>query len=139
MLLYTRWEVGMPDEQQVQITCIACPLGCNAELTVRNGEIVKVAGAQCKRGEGYVKQEYTDPRRILTTTVRIEGDGWLPVISSAMVPKPMIYDIMQQIRKATCKPPVEVGQVVLSNVLGTGVDIVASAPCLNNITPNPGK
>lgn len=52
-----------------ELTCIGCPLGCSLTVTIENDEI-KVTGNTCKRGEAYAKKEVTDPKRIVTSTVR---------------------------------------------------------------------
>jgi len=117
----------MPTEKTVAITCIACPQGCAATLTIRNGQVVAISGTQCKRGEEYVRQEYSHPQRVLTSTVLLKGGGWLPVRSRGMVPKERIFDVMAALQNICCGRPVRVGDVVLRNVLGLGVDIVATA------------
>ena len=43
-------------------------------LCLEDGKITKVTGNTCPRGEKYAHQELTDPQRMLTSTVRIEGD-----------------------------------------------------------------
>ena len=118
----------MMTEESVSIPCIACPQGCLAEITVKDGEIVSISGAQCKRGQEYVVQEYTDPRRVLTSTVQLQNGQWLPVRSRGLVPKGLLFDIMLALRQVCPNPPVDIGEVILPNVLDTGVDIVASAP-----------
>lgn len=42
------------------------------------------------------------------------------------IPKGKIYDIMDELTKVTAKAPVNVGDVVIKDVLGLGVDIVAT-------------
>ena len=39
--------------------------------------------------------------------------------------KGKIYDIMKELDKVTMKAPVAIGDVVIPNVLGLGVDVVA--------------
>jgi CxxC motif-containing protein len=113
--------------ETVSITCIACPQGCAATLTVSEGEVVDVADARCKRGREYVLQEYRNPQRVLTSTVRLQKGGWLPVRSRGSVPKGHIFEIMSVLRGVHCPSPVQIGDIVVPNILGTGVDIVASA------------
>lgn len=116
-------------KEKVQITCIACPKGCRAELTAGSGGVVDVSGTECKRGQEYVMKEFKDPVRVLTSTVRIEGGGYLPVRTRGAIPKTLIFHVMAALRPLVCRPPLGVGDVVCPNVLGTGVDLVASAPC----------
>ncbi|KRQ86286.1 hypothetical protein ABG79_01909 [Caloramator mitchellensis] len=109
------------------MTCINCPLGCQLEVEV-DGEI-KVSGNKCKRGEEYAKNEITNPLRIITTTVKVEG-GDRPLLSvktDKEIPKSKIFDIMKEINKVKTKAPVEIGDIVIENVLGTGANIVATS------------
>ena len=62
-----------------QLNCINCPLGCLLTVTLEDGKITSVTGNTCPRGEKYAHQELTDPQRMLTSTVRIEG-GELPLL-----------------------------------------------------------
>lgn len=112
-----------------ELICVSCPIGC--AITVEfddNGEIVSVTGNTCKRGDSYARQECTHPERMLTSTVKVEGGRLLvvPVKSSVPVPKEMLFDCMKEINKVTVKAPVHIGDVVLSNILDTGADIVAT-------------
>lgn len=107
------------------MVCIVCPLGCTMEVEM--GEEIKVAGNTCKRGLEYAVKECTNPTRTITTTVGIT-QGELPVIpvkTSGEVPKDKIADCMQVLRKTRIPAPVKNGEVVVSNILGTGVDIIA--------------
>lgn len=81
-----------------------------------------------KRGKEYAEQEHTDPRRIVTTTVGVENGLWarLPVKTNQPVPKAMVRAICQALRGLTVHAPVKLGQVILSNVLDSGADIVAT-------------
>ena len=125
--LGTRREEEMSTQETVAITCIACPQGCATELRVEDGEVVAVTGARCQRGKEYVLQEFIKPERVLTSTVPLQGGGWLPVRSRGMVPKNRIFDVMAVLRRFCQRPPVQVGDVVVPNVLGLGVDVVACA------------
>ena len=109
--------------------CIGCPLSCRLEVDEDEaGAIVEVRGFSCKRGKTYAIQEHTDPRRVVTTTVAIEGGALprLPVRSTGAVPKGLVRDICAILRGVKVQAPIRMGDVVLDNVLGTGVDIVAT-------------
>lgn len=112
-----------------ELICVSCPIGCAITVELDdNGEVLSVTGNNCKRGDSYARQECTHPERMLTSTVKVE-DGRLPVVpvkSSVPVPKEMLFDCMKEINKITVKAPVHIGDVVLSNILDTGVDIVAT-------------
>ena len=109
--------------------CIGCPLGCNITVETDDGEIKNIAGNTCPRGADYVTKELTDPRRIVTSLVRVRG-GALPVVSvktAADIPKESIMDCMKALKVIELTAPVRMGDVVAENVCGTGVNIVATA------------
>jgi CxxC motif-containing protein len=110
-------------------TCIMCPLGC--EVTVKadeTGKITEVLGNKCAKGEKYARDEATHPVRFLTSTVAIDGAAHarLPVRTSAAIPKDRMFDCMNEIRKIKVKAPVKIGDKVIENILGLGVDVVAT-------------
>lgn len=111
---------------QKTITCIICPVGCEITVTATGKTIEKIEGNQCKRGIQYSTDEFLNPKRILTTTVKIDGDN-LPVVSvrsDKPLPKNMIFNCMEIIKKVSIKAPVRMGQVVIENILDTGVNII---------------
>ena len=114
----------------VELTCISCPLGCPLKVeTDSSGKVLKVTGNTCKRGEEYGKKEVTNPTRTVTSTVRLLG-GTAPVVSvrtQTDIPKEKIFQCMEEIRKAAAEAPVRIGDVILENVAGTGVSVVATA------------
>ena len=114
----------------VEITCIACPMGCDVDLEVddESDEILSIDGNQCPKGENYVKEEYRNPTRILPTTARVNG-GVLPLVpvkSAEPLPKGKLEAAMREIAKVELDAPIELGDVVVENVCDTGVDIVAT-------------
>lgn len=108
--------------------CIGCPMGCRLEVEEEQGEIVEVRGFSCKRGENYAKQEHTEPRRMVTTTVRINNGIWarLPVKTLEPIQKEKVKDLCIALRQVCLTAPVNMGDVVLENALNTGIDVVAS-------------
>ena len=110
------------------LICVSCPLGCPIEVEIENGEILSVTGNTCKRGDAYARTEVTNPTRMLTTTVKVEGGNAyvVPVKTSNPIPKGMMFECMEVINKASIKAPVSIGDVVIENILGTGVDIIAT-------------
>ncbi len=111
-----------------KMICITCPMGCTLEVTHEGETLVNVDGNTCARGEAFVKEELTDPRRMVATTVKVKGGlhPLVPVYTEAPFPKPKIFDLLKEIRKVEIEAPVEMNQVVLENPLGEGIDIVAS-------------
>ena len=109
-------------------TCIVCPNGCEIEAEFAGTEVLSVSGNLCLKGKDYVTQELTDPRHTIASSVMVEG-GELPLASVRLtraIPKDRIFDAMMEIRKIRLQAPVKIGQVVIPNVLNTGVDIVAT-------------
>ena len=113
----------------IQLTCISCPLGCPLKVeTDEKGAVVQVTGNTCKRGEIYGRKEVTAPERTVTSTVKVErGSGPLvSVRTKGDISKEKIFDCMAAIRTAKVNAPVHIGDVVIPNVCGTGVDVVAT-------------
>lgn len=110
------------------ITCVTCPIGCSIVVRGEGDAITHIEGNQCKRGEAYARDEFVRPVRTLTTTVRVQG-GAAPLVavrSSAPVPKALLLPCMEAIRKASIAAPVARHDVVIPDILGTGVDIIAT-------------
>ena len=111
-----------------EIICTVCPRGCHI-LVEGNGESVSsAAGYHCQRGLDYAGTEYAHPVRILTTTVKIDGvqDDLLPVRSNHPIPKGLLMNCMEVIRAASVKLPVKRYDVIISDICGSGADIVAT-------------
>ena len=112
-----------------ELICIGCPLGCPLRVEVNDArEVVSVSGNTCKRGEEYGKREVTAPTRTVTSTVRVLG-GKAPVVpvrTAVDIPKEKIFDCMEEIRKAEITAPVKIGDTVIENIAGTGVNLVAA-------------
>ena len=85
-------------------------------------------GWGCKTGKAYGRQEHTDPRRVVATSVGIKGGLWgrLPVKTSGSVPKAMVRDAAHAVRAVEVEAPIRIGTVVASNILGIGIDFVAT-------------
>ena len=115
-----------------ELTCINCPLGCQitAEVDESSGEpvVVSVTGNTCPRGEAYAKKELTHPTRIITSTVRVHGGSLaaVPVKTASDIPKEKIFDVMKVLQGIDVDAPVQLGQVIVEDVAGTGVAIIAT-------------
>ncbi len=117
----------MKNKEYHDIVCIVCPLGC--KLTVeKDGDSYKVNGNSCKRGQDYAIEELTDPKRMLTSTVKVKSKDHvrLAVHTSGPIPKEKIFDAMQVINSTMACAPLKMGDVVIKNILDTGVDVCAS-------------
>jgi CxxC motif-containing protein len=111
-----------------KMTCINCPLGCTLSVEI-DGENINVSGNRCKRGAEYAASEIRAPKRMVTSTVRVAG-GDKPLVSvktSGEIPKGRIFDVIHEINKKTAHPPIKVGDVVIEDVLGLEINIVATS------------
>ena len=119
------------------VLCIGCPTGCSGEVLIEDGVVVEMHGYTCKRGRAYVSEEVIAPKRMVTTTVRVNGGSLplLPVVSDRPVPKGSILACLGELRKITVSAPVAADGVVLANVLGLGVNFVAARDCPIRGTP----
>ncbi len=111
-----------------EFICTVCPMGCNMTVEAENDTVLSVSGNSCKRGEGYAISEFTDPRRILTASVCVSGSdrAMLPVRSSAPLPKDLIFDCMKEIKALTVNAPVTEHEIIIENILDTGIHIISS-------------
>jgi len=109
-----------------ELICIVCPKGCHLHVDEQNG--FKVTGHTCPRGEEYGRIEMTNPTRVITSTVCVDGGRYrrCPLKTNGAIPKKMIFEAMKTLDGVQLKAPVEIGQVVAENVCGTGVDFVAT-------------
>ena len=107
-----------------ELICIICPRGCHLMVD----DELNVSGNTCPRGAVYAKQELTHPTRTLTSTVRVvsKTEAMLPVKSNKPLPKEKIFDAMEVINKTCVKAPIKIGDVVIKNIFGLDVDIVAT-------------
>ncbi|MBQ6267446.1 MAG: DUF1667 domain-containing protein [Clostridia bacterium] len=117
---------------QKNIICVACPMGCGITVELSDsGEILSVTGNTCKRGDAYARTECTNPVRSLATTVRVTGGvhNVVPCKSAGALPKGKIMDCMAVINAVDIQAPVALGDVLIPDILGTGIDIVATNHC----------
>lgn len=123
--------------------CISCPVGCQLNVTVSDGELTGIRGNRCKKGVDYAKDEVLDPRRILTTTVAVRGGALsqLPVRTREAVPKGLISEGMRYLGRCIVDAPVCLGDVVVPDFLGTGIDVIASRsiPAASEVASDAGE
>lgn len=91
-----------------------------------DGKYLSVSGNACKRGEAYAKDECTDPRRTVTSTVATDKGRLIPVKTASPVPKARILEVMAEIRRAIAPDDARIGDIIIPDVLGLGVDIVCT-------------
>ena len=114
-----------------KLICIQCPLGCEIEVKLNEKmEVEEIKGNRCPRGYEYAMEEMVDPKRILTTSVKVEG-GDIDLVSvktDKPIPKRLLKDAMKTIKKDKVKEPICVGDIILPNLLNTEANVVATRP-----------
>ncbi len=109
------------------LICIGCPLGCPVTVTI-DGDDINVTGNTCPRGADYARKEVSNPTRIVTSSIRV-NDGVIARVSVKTkndIPKSKIFEVMEEIRNTRVDAPVAMGQVLIADCAGTGVEIVAT-------------
>jgi CxxC motif-containing protein len=111
-----------------KIICTSCPVGCELTVTFDDEKVIEVEGNACKLGIDYAEQEIFDPRRMVASTVKVKN-GYhplVPVYTEKPVPKPKIFDVLAEIRKVEVEAPVKINDIIIENVVGTGINVIAS-------------
>ena len=109
------------------LTCIVCPKGCQMTVELEDGKIAEITGFTCPRGKQYAIDECTHPMRTITTTAKTACGAVVPVKTNGTIPKELMMACMDAINGATVALPAHIGDIVIKNVLGTGVDVVVTA------------
>jgi CxxC motif-containing protein len=110
-----------------EIYCVTCPKGCKLTINLEDGQIVDVIHG-CKRGHDYAHEELTHPKRMVATSVQVTGGvhPLLAVYTSQPVAKSLIHPLLAYLRDVHVQAPVKMGQVIVENVLDSGVNVLAS-------------
>jgi CxxC motif-containing protein len=110
-----------------EMICIVCPMGCRMTVSV-DGKTCSVEGNKCDRGKKYATDEMTNPLRMVTSTVKLVSSEIrrLPVKTAQAIPKGKMFELMKILKQVQVKAPVKMGDVIISNALGTGINVVAS-------------
>ena len=120
----------LPDGSTVRtLPCIVCPKGCIIKVTEKDGKILDITGNSCDRGAKYATSEVTSPVRIVTSNAFV-SDGIRNVVSvktSDAIPKDKIDECIDALREITVEAPVKAGDIILKDVAGTGIDVIATA------------
>jgi CxxC motif-containing protein len=108
------------------LVCITCPKGCEAAVWAEEGE-VKLKGKICRKGKSYLEQEFREPRRTLTTTVITRGSRLkrFPVRTAGPIPKKDLFRAMEFLAGVEVRPPVRASDVIVRDLLHTGIDVIA--------------
>ena len=110
---------------KLETICINCPMGCPLTIEEINGEVV-VKGYTCLRGKKYGEQEYVNPMRVVTSVVLSENGTAQPVKTSGPIPKDKIFAVTEAVKDIRSSKDTKIGDVIIKNVLGLGVDIIAT-------------
>ncbi len=110
------------------LTCIVCPRGCALKVVLdESGAVADISGNACKRGAQYAEDECTHPRRTVTSTVRLCSGKVISVKTEGTVPKERVFDVMAEINSACAEDGVKIGDVIIEDVCGTGINVVATS------------
>ena len=111
-----------------ELICIGCPVGCLLEVELENGIVTKVSGNTCKIGETYAQKECTNPTRIVTSSVAVEGgvEVMVSVKTERDIPKEKIFECVRGLKNVVVKAPVHIGDIVVKDIAGTGVNVIAT-------------
>ena len=108
------------------LTCIGCPMGCELTVEIENGAVVSVTGNHCGIGKRYAETEITAPTRMVTSSAMSDSGVPVPVKTRTAVPKDSIFEVVGAIKQARVALPARIGDVVVPNAAGTGVDVIVT-------------
>lgn len=110
-----------------QYTCIVCPNSCLINVEQRENGL-EITGNKCRRGKEFAQNEHEHPRRMFTSTVKVEGARIprISVISSAEIPKNKMFECQRELSSVVAHAPIQCGDILVENICGTGVNLVAS-------------
>ena len=110
-----------------ELICIGCPMGCQLQVDVEGNQIRSIRGNVCARGSQYARDEILQPRRMVTSLIPVDGSRIpLSVRTRTAIPKHLIGECLRQIRQIRVTLPVRAGDVIYMDILGTGVDLIAT-------------
>ena len=109
-----------------KLICIVCPMGCRLTIKGTNDDF-DISGNRCKKGINYAHEEITNPMRVVCTTVKIKGGihNVIPVKTDKAIPEKFKLDVVKAINSIELESPVKMGETIISDLFGTGVNIVA--------------
>jgi O-6-methylguanine DNA methyltransferase len=120
------------------LICVSCPMGCRLEVTVENSEVLKVTGNQCARGVVYAKKEVVNPTRVLTSILPVRGgvEDMVSVKTQSDIPKSMLRECVASLKGVIVDAPIRLGDVIISNLCGTNVALIATKSVRANTMDN---
>lgn len=114
--------------EEKNLICINCPMGCMLTVAMEGEEILSVKGNTCKRGDTYARKELTNPTRIVTSTVKVSGgnENMVSVKTKEDIPRGKVLECVRELKNIVVAAPVSIGDTILKDAAGTGVNIVAT-------------
>lgn len=117
--------------KSIEVICTNCPMGCKITLKIdeKYQKVLSVEGNKCKQGKLYAVEEFMNPTRVLTATVRTSSlkTPLLPVRTTKPIPIGKMKEIMYSIAEIIIKKPLKIGQIIDSNISNMGIDLIATA------------
>lgn len=114
----------------IKMKCKVCPMECN--LTVKKNKTTpstyEIEGNKCNRGKDYALKELLHPSRVLTSRVLLENGPMsrLPVKTNGVIPSHLVNEVMEIIKKTKISAPIIKGDIIIKNILNTGIDLIAA-------------
>lgn len=109
----------------MKLICINCPFGCEINVEEKGDELL-ISGNNCKAGEKYARNEVTCPKRMITSSAYVYGNKRVSCKSREAIDKKLIFSVMEEIHKLRLNAPIRINDVLIKNVLNSGVDIIAT-------------
>lgn len=109
--------------------CKVCSIGCELKIVKDEQQSsYSVEGNRCNRGKEYGINEVIQPSRILTSRVLLKNGPMsrLPVKTNGIIPEYLVDECMEIIRLTEVSAPIEKGDIIIRNILDTGIDLVAA-------------
>lgn len=115
-----------------QLTCLNCPFRCKIDVEYDEDSIFAIEGNNCERGFRFVLDSLNLPKRNLSVYVKVENSSVqkIKVTTSHPINRDLIPDLEDMLGKITLQAPVKPGDLVLANVLDSGVDIISTEQAL---------
>lgn len=116
----------------MKMTCVVCPMGCRLDVEFARGDEISVSGNRCPRGAVYAREELVEPKRSVTATCRAapsaaaRGIRRIPCKSASPFPKEKVGELLSEIHRLKVPLPVTLGQVLIRDAIGSGIDVVAT-------------
>ena len=120
----------MSEERKKEIICILCPLGCRGTVNLdEKGKVGQAENYRCKKGREHAMIEGSTPMRVLTGTVLVDSTRriLLPVRTDRPVPRDILMECARLLCRIKLKAPVEIGEIIVPDIMGSGASVVSSA------------